>query len=98
MAISLGTNDLVVTRVHCILVILFYFLNQIFSLFPTVKMHANYAEICRVGNLEADFQQVLLVQFFWNFHNIVVKPIIQVQQRKVKNIFLEKNSKKITLL
>ena len=46
---------------------------QIFSLFPIVKMNVNFAEICRVGNLEADFQQVLLVQFFWNFHNIVVK-------------------------
>ena len=31
---------------------------------PMVKMNANYAEICRVGNLEADFQQVLLVHFF----------------------------------
>ena len=48
--------------------------NQIFSLFPIVKMDVNYAEICWVGNLEADFQQVLLVQFFWNFHSIVVKP------------------------
>ena len=38
--------------------------NQVFSLFPIVKMNANYAEICRVGNLEADFQQVPLVQFF----------------------------------
>ena len=38
--------------------------NQIFSLFPIVKMNENYAEICRVGNLEADFQQVSLVQFF----------------------------------
>ena len=47
--------------------------NQIFSLFPIVKMNANYAEICRVGNLEADFQQVPLVQFFWNFHNVIVK-------------------------
>ena len=36
-------------------------------------MNANYAEICRVGNLEADFQQVWLVQFFLNFHNIIVK-------------------------
>ena len=44
-----------------------------FHFFPIVKMTANYAEICRVGNLESDFQQVLLVQFFWNFHNIVVK-------------------------
>ena len=47
--------------------------NQVFSLFPMVKMNANYAEICRVGNLEADFQQVPLVHFFSNFHNIVVK-------------------------
>ena len=38
--------------------------NQIFSLFPIVKMNANFAEIWRVGNLEADFQQVPLVQFF----------------------------------
>ena len=36
-------------------------------------MDANYADICRVGNFEADFQQVQLVQFFWNFHNILVK-------------------------
>ena len=36
-------------------------------------MEASYAEICRVGNLEADFQQVLLDQLSWNFHNIVVK-------------------------
>ena len=46
---------------------------QIFSLFPIVKMNANYAEICRVGYLEADFLQVPLDQLFWNFHNIVVK-------------------------
>ena len=26
-------------------------------------MSANYAEICRIGNLEADFQQIPLVQF-----------------------------------
>ena len=36
-------------------------------------MNANFEEICRVGNLEADFQQVLFIKFFWNFHNIVVK-------------------------
>ena len=41
--------------------------------FTIVKMNANYAEICRVGNVEADFQQVLLVQFSLNFHNVVVK-------------------------
>ena len=38
--------------------------SPIFSLFPIIKMNTNYVEICRVGNLEADFQQVLLVQFF----------------------------------
>ena len=38
-----------------------YFLkNQIFSVFPMVKMDVYYAEISWVGNLEADFQQVLL--------------------------------------
>ena len=37
--------------------------NQIFSLFPIVKMNANFAEIYRVGKLEAEFQQVPLVQF-----------------------------------
>ena len=41
--------------------------NQIFSLFPIVKMNANYAETCRVGNLEVDFQQVLRVHFFFFF-------------------------------
>ena len=38
--------------------------NQIFSLFPIVKMDANYAEICKVGYLELAFQQVPLVPFF----------------------------------
>ena len=33
-------------------------------------MDANYAEIYRVGNLEADVQQVSLVQVFFNFHNM----------------------------
>ena len=38
--------------------------NQIFSLFPIVKMKPNHAEIYREGNLEPNFQQVPLVQFF----------------------------------
>ena len=38
-------------------------------------MNANYADIYRVGNLEADFQQGMLVQFFWKFHNTVVKQL-----------------------
>ena len=33
-------------------------------------MNANYAETCRVGNLDVDFQKIPLVQFFWNFHSI----------------------------
>ena len=37
---------------------------QIFSLFPIVEIDANYAEICRVGHLEADFQQVPLDHLF----------------------------------
>ena len=79
-------------------------------------MNANNAEICRVGNLEADFQQIPLGHFFffffWNFHNIDFQqiplghffflkfsqycceiPIIQIQQRKERNIFLDKISK-----
>ena len=36
-------------------------------------MNANYAEIYRVDNVEADFQQVSLFQVFLTFHNIVVK-------------------------
>ena len=67
--------------------------NQIFSLFPIVKMNANYAEKCRVGNLEVDFQQVLLVQFFCNFHNIVLKHYL-FKFSKVKIIFLDKKKKK----
>ena len=40
--------------------------NQIFSLFPIVKMNANCAEIGKKYKLEADFQQVPFVQIFWN--------------------------------
>ena len=36
-------------------------------------MAANYAEIDRVGKFEAGFQQVSLVQNFWNFHSIVME-------------------------
>ena len=35
-------------------------------------MGVSYAEIVRIGKLEADFQQVTLIQIFWNFHNIVM--------------------------
>ena len=36
-------------------------------------MAANYAEIGRVGKLEADFQQISVVESLRNFYNIVVK-------------------------
>ena len=41
-----------------------FILNQIFSFFPIVKMAGNYAEIGRVGKLDAGFQQVPFVQIF----------------------------------
>ena len=54
---------------HCFLKI------KIFSLFPIVKMNANYAEICSVGNLEAGFQQVLLVHFFCRIFTMLLRNI-----------------------
>ena len=41
--------------------------------FPIIEMAANNAEISRIGKLEAEFQQVLFIQIFCNFHIIVVK-------------------------
>ena len=41
--------------------VIVWFKNQIFSLFPVEEMNANYAEICSVSNLErksVDFQHV----------------------------------------
>ena len=46
---------------------LYFFKYQIFTLFPIVKMNANYEEICWVGNLKAHFQQVPLFNFFLIF-------------------------------
>ena len=58
-------------------------------------MDVNYAEICWVCNLEADFQQVLLFSFseiftilLWNINN-------SNSAKKNKKKFLDKNSKKI---
>ena len=62
-------------------------------------MNANYAEICRVGNLEADFQQRLVVQFSEIF-TILLRNINNsnsIKKCKKKTIFLDKNSKKILL-
>ena len=43
-----------------------WFLNkkQIFSLCPIIKMKPNHAEICRVGNLEPDFQVFNISEIF----------------------------------
>ena len=57
-------------------------------------MSANYAEICRIGNLEAEFQQIPLVQFSEIF-TILLQNISNLNSvKKSKNIFLNKNSKK----
>ena len=62
-------------------------------------MNKNYAEICKVDILEADFQQVLLVQFFLNgLLYCCETSIIRIQERQVKYIFWEKISQKMTLL
>ena len=36
-------------------------------------MATKYAIMDRVDSLDADFQQLPLVQNFWNFHNIVME-------------------------
>ena len=36
-------------------------------------MAAKYAKIDRMGSLDADFKEVLLVQTFWKFQNIVIE-------------------------
>ena len=60
-------------------------------------MNANYAEICGVGNLEADFQRFPLVQCFWNFHNIVVKHQRFKFSKENLKIFLSQTVKKKSL-
>ena len=58
-------------------------------------MNANYAEICMVGNLGAEFQQVPLFHFFWKF-TILLWNINKWNsgKKKAKNIFLDKNFEK----
>ena len=51
-------------------------------------MHANYAEIFWVGNIETDFQQIPHAQFFLKFSQYCCEPlIIEIHQRKIKEIF-----------
>ena len=66
-------------------------------------MKPNHAEICWADNLEPDFQQVPLVQFFLKFSQYCCETaIIQIHQKKKKkkkkknkknkkNIFLDKD-------
>ena len=67
--------------------------NQVFSFFPIVKMNANYAEICRVGNMEADFQRPACSIFLKFSQYCCETSIIQIQQRKIITFFLDKHSK-----
>ena len=54
-------------------------------------MNANYAEICRVGNLEADFQQVPLVHFFSEIFTMLRNIDNLNPAKKIKNISETKN-------
>ena len=63
-------------------------------------MNANYAEICRVGNLEADFEQVPLVHFF--FSEILTISLRNINNsnsaKKHEKYFLNEKFQQITLL
>ena len=69
--------------------------NQICSLFPTVKMNANYAEICRVGYLEAEFLQVPLDQLFWKDSRVITVVLISFSSAPRSVFFLEWPSSKV---
>ena len=54
-------------------------------------MHANYAEFCRVGNLKANFQQVPLVQIFFEIFTKLLLNIKKSNSAKESNkYFLRK--------
>ena len=64
--------------------------------FSRNKMNANYAEICRVSNLEGDYQLIPLVHFseistilLWNINNSK-----SAKNSKKEILFLDKNLKK----
>ena len=69
--------------------------NQIFSLFSqNKKMNANFAEICRVGNLGGRFSTSSACSSFLKFSQYCCETlIIKIQQRQVINLFLDKKSK-----
>ena len=60
-------------------------------------MNAKYAEIYRGDILDADFQQVPLVEFFPKFSQYCCETaIIQIKQRKVKKYVLRQKFLKTT--
>ena len=73
--------------------------NRIFLLFPMVKTNANYVEICRVGILEADFQLVpLVIFFFWSFTILMLNVNNSNSAKKSKKkYFLRQKLKKKSL-
>ena len=51
-------------------------------------MAAKCAKIDRVDSLDTGFQQVPLIQNFWNFHNIVMEhQYFKASEEKQKSIF-----------
>ena len=58
--------------------------------FPIVKLHANYAEICSVGNLETNPACSVFLKVL---QYCCETTIIQRIERKMKNIFFDKHSK-----
>ena len=64
------------------------------SIFPKVKMAAKYAKIYRIGGLDVDFQQVLLVQTYEilaillrNINNLNKWRKAKKKKKKKKNVF-----------
>ena len=58
-------------------------------------MNANDAEICRVGNLEADILTSSAYSISLKFSQYYCETsMTEIQQRKVKNIFFDKKKKK----
>ena len=66
-----------------------------FHIFPYSKIEGKLSKICTIGNLEAHFQQVPLVQFFWNYHTDCCETAIPISNsaKKSKQYFLRQNTK-----
>ena len=75
-----------------------FLINQIFSLFPIVKMNANYAEICRVGNMVVIFNKFRLFIFSKIFTILLLNINNLKSAKKSKKYFLRQKFQKVTLL